>query len=196
MHVSEREDTTPGVGADRTTAPDSGATVSRDARTTADQPGGTTPGTAAPEWSTRPVALRRPDKLAGLLLILAGAAAALAQVQRWVQGSSATGLDLVRRGFSSVGHLVSTGLWQPLAIELGGGVLFVLGVLMFLPARSHRFLGLLALIVTAVVAAGLLVPLADAHWRPGFFDVGFWFACAVGVLGLLGSLKALGSRRR
>jgi hypothetical protein len=148
----------------------------------------------APEYSTGPVAFRRPDILAGLLLILAGIAAALSLVLHWVKGSRATGLDLVRNGFHSLAHLVSTGFWQPLAIVLGGGVLFLIGVLVLLPARSHRFLGLLAFLVTLAVAAGLLVPLADAKWKLALFDLGFWCALAVGGLGLLGSLKALISR--
>jgi hypothetical protein len=142
------------------------------------------------------VALRRPDILAGLLLVLAGVAAALSLVAPWVKGSTATGLDLVRQGFSSLGHLVSTGLWQPLAIVLGGGVLFLIGLLVLLPARTHRFLGLFALLVTVVIAAGLLVPLAAATWKVDFFDKGFWLALAVGGFGLAGSLKALLTRPR
>jgi hypothetical protein len=37
----------------------------------------------------------------------------------------------------------------------------------------------------------VLVPLAQDDWKFGGFAVGFWFAIAVAVLGLLGSLKAL-----
>ena len=83
-------------------------------------------------------------------------------------------------------------------IVLGGGVLFVLGILMWLPARSHRFLGVLALLVSLGVTAAVLVPLADADWDLGVFGPGFWCAIAVAVLGLLGSLKAAltGRKRR
>ncbi|MGZ4507746.1 MAG: hypothetical protein ACXVX8_08405 [Blastococcus sp.] len=189
--MSERQDSTPGpsatsYGTPGESSPDYTA------------PDATTPDATTPQYSSRPVAVRRPDLLAAVLLVLAGISAAISLVTRWVHGSSATGLDLVRRGFSSIGHLASTGLWQPLAVVLGGGVLFVIGLFVFLPARSHRFLGALALVVTAFVVAGVLVPLADAHWHTGFFDLGFWFACAVAVFGLLGSLKALltGSRHR
>ena len=35
------------------------------------------------------------------------------------------------------------------------------------------------------------MPLARSGWDFGEFDLGFWFAIAVPVLGLLGSLKAL-----
>ena len=40
-------------------------------------------------------------------------------------------------------------------------------------------------------SSAVLVPLAIAGWDLGFFGIGFWFAIAVAVLGLLGSLKAL-----
>jgi hypothetical protein len=198
--VSERDDTMPGNPVGRPYGSGGGSTAYPGPAASQYPPGYAPqgdPSTAtAPEYSTRPVAYRRPDILAGLLLILAGVAAAISLVLHWVKGSKATGLDLVREGFRSLSHLVSTGFWQPLVIVLGGGVLFLIGVLALLPARSHRFLGLLALLVTLAVLAGLLVPLADSHWSFNLFDVGFWFACAAGVLGLLGSLKALVTRGR
>jgi hypothetical protein len=63
-----------------------------------------------------------------------------------------------------------------------------------LPARTHRLLGLVALVVSLVVATAVLVPLADAQWHVGTFDLGFWFGMAVPVLGLLGALKAVLTR--
>jgi hypothetical protein len=147
-------------------------------------------GTTAPEYSTRPVVVRRPDVLAALLLLLAGIAAALSLVLRWLANNGTTGLTLVRRGLESPGHLISSGLWQPVAVVLGGGVLLVLGLLVLLPARSHRFFGVLALLVSLLVVTAVLVPFADAKWQTGSFDVGFWFAAAVAAFGLLGSLKA------
>ena len=106
-----------------------------------------------------------------------------------------TGLDLLGDAFSAfgdgIGEIFSSGLWQPLVIILGGGLLALFGLLMFLPARAHRFLGLLALIVSLGVVAAVLVPLGKAGWDFGQFDLGFWFAIAVAVLGLLGALKAL-----
>ncbi|MGY1591538.1 hypothetical protein ACI79D_06120 [Geodermatophilus sp. SYSU D00708] len=149
----------------------------------------------APEYSTRPVTVRRPDTFASLLLILAGIAAAVSLLLRWLPGSDLTGLDLVRRGFDDVGQgfgrLFETGFWQPMAVILGGGVLFVLGLLMVVPARTHRFLGVLALLVSLVAAAGVVVPLAGIGWDVAEIDTGFWFAVAVPVLGLLGALKAM-----
>ncbi|TQN41437.1 hypothetical protein FHU33_0805 [Blastococcus colisei] len=153
-------------------------------------------GDTAPDYSDRPVAIRGPESLGGLLLILAGIAAAISLVLDWLADGDISGWGLVRNGFDDLGGIFDDGLWQPLAIVLGGGVLFLLGLMLWLPMKSHRFLGLLALLVSAAVTAGVLVPLADADWDLGFFGPGFWCAIAVAVLGLLGSLKALVSRRR
>ena len=148
-----------------------------------------------PDYSPRPVAVRRPDVLAGLLLLLAAAAAAVSLLLRWLAGRDDSGLDLVRRGVDEVrdgiGTVIDTGFWQPLTVVGGGALLLVLGLLMLLPAKRHRFLGLLALLVSGAVAAAVLVPLFRSGWDPGTFDLGFWFAVAVAVLGLLGALKAL-----
>ncbi len=157
------------------------------------------PGTS-PRYSTQPVAVRRPDALASLLLLLAGIAAGVSLLLTWLPHSRLTGLDLVRQGFSllfhHIGRLVSTGMWQPLVVVVAGGALFVVGLLLLVPARAHRFLGVLALLLALAAVAGVLVPLADAGWQPGRFGVGFWFAAAVAVLGLLGALKALLTGRR
>jgi hypothetical protein len=162
---------------------------------------GTAPATAdstAPPYSDRPVVLRGPESLGGLLLILAGVAAGISLLLDWLADDDISGWGLVRDAFDDLGNVFDTGLWQPLAIVLGGGALFLLGLLMWLPMRSHRALGFLALLVSLVVLAGILVPLVDADWDLGFFAIGFWFGIAVAVLGLLGSLKALltGPRRK
>lgn len=145
----------------------------------------------APEYSSRPVAVRRADPLAGLLLLLTGMAAGLALLLHWLAGGRQTGLVLLRDGLRGWRNLVSTGMWQPVAVLLGGGLLFLLGLLMLIPARAHRLLGLLAFLVALLAAAGVLVPLADADWHLAPFGAGFWCAIAVAGLGLLGSLKAL-----
>ena len=149
----------------------------------------------SPNYSTKPVAVRRPASLAGLLCILAGVAAGVSLLLRWLSGSSDNGWDLVRRGFDELGggfgQLTGSGFWQPLAVVLGGGVLLVLGILMWLPARTHRTLGVLALFVSALAVAAVLVPLSREQWDAGVFGLGFWFGCAVGVLGLLGALWAM-----
>jgi hypothetical protein len=155
---------------------------------------GTGPATAestAPLYSDRPVALRGPETLGGLLLILAGLAAGISLLLDWLATEDISGWGLVRRGFENLESVYGNGMWQPLAIVLGGGVLFLLGVLMWLPMRSHRLLGFLGLLVSLAVVAGILVPLVDAQWDLGAFGIGFWFGIAVAVLGLVGSIKAL-----
>ena len=166
-------------------------------------PGGSTAGVTpagatAPPWSTGPVVLRRPDVLAGLLLLLAGIAAAASLVLPWLADAEGfRGLDLVRRALGDLDGLVATGLWQPLVVVLGGAALLVLGLWALVPARDHRLVGLLALVLSAAAAAAVLVPLVQARWSPGFFGPGFWCAVAVAVLGLAGSLTAVvtGPRR-
>lgn len=138
-----------------------------------------------PQYSTEPVRLRRPDVLAGLLLLLAGLAAAASLLLEWIPDDK--GWDLVRDGFEDF----SAGTWPPPVIVLAGGVLLVLGLLVFLPARGHRTLGVLALLATMAAAGGVLVVLDNSRFSWDFFEVGFWVACAVPVLGLLGSLKAM-----
>jgi hypothetical protein len=187
MHMSEGADSTPGTTADqRGGATAFGAATARD-----DDSADTTPFATAPEYSARPVAFRRPDVAAALLLVLAGVAAGISLLLPWLATRDDSGLQLVRRGFDEIGDLGDSGFWQPLAVVLGGGALLVLGLLMLVPARTHRFLGVLALLVSLAAAAGVLVPLAQDGWQFGGFAVGFWFAIAVPVLGLLGSLKAL-----
>lgn len=157
---------------------------------------GPPPGGTAPEYSAEPVARRGPESLGGLLLVLAGIAAAVSLVLEWLADGDDTGWDLVRAGFEDLGEIVDSGLWQPLAIVLGGGVLLLLGILMWLPARSHRFLGLLGLVVSGLIVWAVVVPLADADWELDFFGAGFWCAIGVAVLGVLGSLKALLTGRK
>jgi hypothetical protein len=161
------------------------------------------PTATRPDYRDAPVVVRRADDLAGLLLLLAGIAAGVSLLVVWVDGG-ATGLDLVRAGVDDLrtgpAEVVDRGSWHAPAVVLGGAVLFVLGLLLFAPAKTHRFLGALALLVTLVVAAGVLVPLADAGWDVEAWAVGAWFTVATGALGFLGALKALmtgpHSRRR
>ncbi|MGY1834099.1 hypothetical protein ACI79P_03195 [Blastococcus sp. SYSU DS0510] len=151
---------------------------------------GTGPAATDPAYSDRPVAFRGPESLGGLLLILAGIVAAVSLPLDWLRDRDDSGWSLVRDAFDDLGRVFDDGGWQPLAIVLGGGLLLLLGVALWLPARSHRFVGLLALVVSGIVTAAVLVPLADAGWDLGLFGPGFWCAIAVAVLGLLGSLKA------
>ncbi len=146
---------------------------------------------------TDPVEVRRADTVAGLVLLLAGMAAGVSLLVVWVVGGS-TGLELARSGLGGGAMPEGDGSWQPPAVVGSGIVLFLLGLLMYAPARTHRFLGVLALFVSLLALSAVLVPLASEGWDTGAFRLGFWFACAVGVLGLLGALKAMltGPRHR
>jgi hypothetical protein len=211
--MTERQDTTPGMDPVRPGDPAEYPTgpvtrpagISGAGATAYGAPPEETSGYGAgpattPDYTPRPVAVRRADVLAGLLLLLAAAAAAISLLLRWLAGRDDTGLDLVRRGIDDArqgfGTVIGSGFWQPLTVVGGGALLLLLGLWMLLPAKRHRFAGLLALLVSAAVTTAVLVPLVKARWDPGTFDIGFWFACAVAVLGLLGALKALLTGRR
>ncbi|WP_246080195.1 hypothetical protein [Modestobacter altitudinis] len=156
-------------------------------------------GTATrPDYRDAPVVVRRADTLAGLLLLLAGIAAGVSLLVVWVHGG-ATGLDLLldrTADLDSPQRLVEDGGWEVPAVVFGGAALFVLGLLVYVPAKTHRLVGALALLVSLVVAAGVLVPLADLHWDLQRWAVGSWIAAAVAALGFLGALKALSTHPR
>jgi hypothetical protein len=141
------------------------------------------------------VVLRRPDALAGLLCVLAGIAAGVSLLLHWVRDNSSTGWDIVHSGIdvgrSSVRQLFDQGYWQPMAVIAAGGLLFLIGLLLFLPARRHRFLGVLALLVSLGATAAVLTAMSLDHWKVSIYDLGMWFAVAVAALGLLGALKAM-----
>ena len=141
------------------------------------------------------VVVRHPDRVACALLILAGVAANVSLSLAWLASSGTSGLTLVSRGIEllgeGVGAVLRTGLWQPVTIVLGGGLLVLLGLALLVPARAHRLVGVLALVVSLATAAAVLVLFAEAGWRVERFGVGTWFATAVPVLGVLGALKSM-----
>jgi hypothetical protein len=141
------------------------------------------------------VAERRSEWSGGVALLLAGVLAGVSLGLPWWRHSGASGLRLLEQGLgilgTGLGPLGRSGLWQPVVIVLGGGVLLVLGLLLFRPARTHRVVGLLALLVTMAVAVGVVVPIADANWSTASFGPGMWLAVAVAVLGLVGAVKAM-----
>ena len=162
--------------------------------------GATASGATTPEYYSAPIPAKRQDPAGSLILLMAGISAGVSLLLPWLADDDVTGLTLVRDGFTAlgdgVGEVVGTGYVQPLTIVLGGGVLFLLGLLMLVPARRHRAVGLVALVVAVLVTVAVAVPLAIAGWDLGFFGIGFWFAIAVAVLGLLGALKALVARTK
>jgi hypothetical protein len=147
------------------------------------------------EHQIRVVALPRTDPLAGIALVLAGIAAAGSLVLPWRAGQPETGSSLVREGLaavgSSFGDIGHSGVWEPPVIVIGGALLLLLGVLLFLPARTHRVVGVLALFLTAGVCTAVLFRVAGVGWVTERFGPGMWLAIAVAGLGVLGALKAM-----
>jgi hypothetical protein len=111
----------------------------------------------------------------------------------WVRYDEELGLSLVRRGLrlSGIEELLQSGLLLPMGVALGGGVLFLLGLLAFRPARSHRPTGVVALFVSLAVAAGIAVRVSLGGWEVVTADPGMLCAALVAGLGLLGALKAM-----
>ena len=133
------------------------------------------------------------DAYAGSLLMVAGAAGGMSLFLPWMQHDRELGLALVERGVGAAGveQLLRSGLLLPLAVAVGGGVLFVLGLLAFRPARSHRLVGVLALLVALSVAAGIVVRVAVLGWGPLRTDPGILCAVVLAGAGALGALKAM-----
>jgi hypothetical protein len=148
-----------------------------------------------PETDGELLVLRRPDRVAASVLVLAGVAANVALFLPWAPGESTYGLALVQQGVDvlggGLGELARSGLWQPFAVVLAGGLFVALGLLMLVPAHSHRVLGVAALFVALAAAAAVVVLLSTAGWRVERSEIGTWFAVAVPALGLLGALKAM-----
>jgi hypothetical protein len=145
------------------------------------------PATAAPELRVR----KRADLFGGTALVLAGVAANVSLSLSWWPGEGPTGLSLVQHAVEDVRSGMYAGsVWQPLAVVLCGGLLVLLGVLLLIPARAHRLLGVLALFVTLAAATAVLL-LMTTGWDVERFGPGMWCAVAVPVLGLIGSLKAM-----
>jgi hypothetical protein len=143
----------------------------------------------------RLVVVRRGDPVAAAALVIAGVAAVMSLWVPWRRGDPALGAELVRRGLeearSGMAGFVSGPLWPTVAVVVGGGILLLLGVLLIRPARTHRLVGVLELLVAAVVAAGVLVVLAAQGWSAARFGIGAWCAVAVAAFGIVGALKAV-----
>ncbi|MGY1631335.1 hypothetical protein ACI784_06460 [Geodermatophilus sp. SYSU D01186] len=143
----------------------------------------------------RLVVLRRPERIGAVALLLAALAANVSLWVPWGEGLDTTGLALAWRGADALasgsGELGPVEQWAPLAVVLSGVVLFFLGLLLFRRARTHRLVGVLALLVSLGALTAVLALLADAGWDPDRLALGTWFAAAVPVLGLLGALKAM-----
>ncbi len=160
---------------------------------TAERPSADMP--EAPPSDVGLVVVRRPDRIGAGALVLAGVAANVSLSLSWAPGDGPTGLSLLRRGVEELGVGAGTwalnGLWQPFVVVLCGGLLVLLGLLLLVPARAHRLVGVLALVVSLTAATAIVLLMADGGWGADQFGPGMWCAVAVPVLGALGSLKAM-----
>jgi hypothetical protein len=141
------------------------------------------------------VVVRRVDHLGGAALVLAGVPANVSLLVPWWPDSGPTGLSLVQSGVDGIGigpdRWALIGLWQPFVVVVSGGLLVLLGLLLLVPARAHRLVGVLALVVTLVAATAVGLLVAEIGGGPDRFGPGMWCAVAVPVLGAVGSLKAM-----
>jgi hypothetical protein len=139
------------------------------------------------------VALRRADRFGAGALFLAGVAANVSLSLSWSPGEGPSGLWLVQRGVEGLGGgaWALGRIWQPFVVVLCGGLLVLLGFLLLIPARTHRLVGVLALLVSLGAAAAVVLLLVDGGWGADSFGPGLWCAVAVPILGALGSLKAM-----
>jgi hypothetical protein len=162
---------------------------------TAERPSAGAPPEAPPPSDAGLVVVRRPDRVGAGALVLAGVAANVSLSLSWAPGDGPTGLSLVQLGVGELEIDARTwdlgGLWQPFVVVLCGGLLVLLGLLLLVPARAHRLVGVLALVVSLAAATAVVLLMADGGWGPDRFGPGMWCAVAVPVLGALGSLKAM-----
>lgn len=187
--------TAPGVG-----APASEPTILGFPAEVAEDTGGTAtvqPAATAEDATSHPAltVLRRPDVWAAGALVLAGVAANVSLSLSWSPGDGPTGLTLVQRGGEAldagIAASVRSGMWEPLVVVLCGGLLVLLGFLLLVPARAHRMIGVLALLVALAAAAAVVLLASDVGWQLDRFGPGMWCAVAVPVLGVVGALKAM-----
>jgi hypothetical protein len=158
----------------------------------AGQPSEAAPAIAPPAPSLAVV--KRDDPIAAGTLVLAGAAAGASVLLSWTPGGGPTGLSLLEQGAEALRSSIEAAqraVWQPSVVVVCGGLLVLLGLLLLIPARTHRLVGVLALIVALAAAAAVVLLISGNALADDRFGAGLWCAVAVPVLGVLGSLKAM-----
>jgi len=155
----------------------------------------------------------RADPIAAALLLVAGAIGIWQLLLPWRTttvdpGSAAsgqvstTGWQIYRllRAIPDPAGELRAAMYSVLGVAVGGGALIVLGLAMMLQI-NHRPLGLAALLVSvlSVLGAGWMLIRARAIFDVGLFSLfaqaqlGWYLFLGAGVLGILGSWKALAS---
>lgn len=168
------------------------------------------PGSGVPAGP--PVGRRAPraDPIAAVLLLVAGGIGVWQLLLPWrtitvdpgsfTTDVSTTGWQVYRllRAVPDPAADLRAATYSVLGVAVGGGALIVLGLAMML-AINHRPLGLAALLISmlSVVGAGWLLVRARAIFDVGLFglfaqaQVGWYLFLGAGLLGILGSWKAL-----
>jgi len=139
-------------------------------------------------YAAEPVAVRRPDTFAGLLMVLAGVAIGVSLLLKWFLDM--TGYDFFEVALENADSFFSEGIWQPLVVVFGGAGLLLIGLIAFIPGKSRRALGLIALLVAVGIAAAALSVLINVDFDFSGIQPGFYVVLAAAVLGLIGALKA------
>ncbi len=166
--------------------------------------------------ATRPAA-PRPDVMGATILITAGIAGLAQLFLPWrrttassvgsagsvaptVDDGSITGWQIYRmiRSVPGPGIDLSVIMYAVLGAAVGGGALILLGLALSM-SINHRPLGLAALLISTLLILGSCWMLVRARsifdvGVSGLFDhaqIGWYLFLACGVLGLIGSLKAL-----
>lgn len=139
-------------------------------------------------YAAEPVAVRRPDTLAGLLMVVAGVAIGVSLLLEWFLDR--IGYDFFEFALKNADSFFSDGIWQPLVVVFGGAVLLLIGLISFIPGKSRRVLGLIALLVAVGIAAAALSVLINVDFDFTGIQPGFYVVLGASVLGLIGALKA------
>lgn len=143
----------------------------------------------------------RADAFASLCLVAAGLAGVLPLVVPWIEAAGATwdGWSwLVQvRSEADPSLTASIGAYGLLLAALAGGGLFLFGVAALFPV-NHRPFGIVALLLSLMVLAVTVWWLVRIGVMTGgggsalmAAGLGWWCLPLAGVLGLLGSIKAL-----
>jgi hypothetical protein len=160
-----------------------------------------------------PAARPRPDAVAAILLLLAGAIGLWQLLLPWRAADAGgslvppgaadpTGWQVYRvlRAMAAPAPEVSWATLAVLGVGVGGGALIVLGLAMMAPI-NHRPLGAAALLISLLSVAGALWVAVHARmiFDVGVFSLfgqagpGWYLFLGAGLLGLAGSWRALAS---
>ncbi len=181
-----------------------------DRRSGPGRPGNGPAGVSWPVRADQGVAAPRPDVVAGLVTMLAGAFAVGQLFLSWTSVVSGVGLQDANGGVTGwerflaarSGASLSTGdfitAYSVVGTALAGAALVLLGLAMFLPI-DHRPLGAVALLLSMGATASALWWLVRGHQTfnqsaAGLFvhaGPGWYLFLIAGPIGLIGSIKAL-----